>query len=109
MAHIDIHRSREEAVDQRVAGGCACGCSDDDQLPELDVQTIPHAIRHAAIFGAIESLGPGAGLIISATHDPVPLLNQLRERHSGRYQSRYLDRGPERWRILIRAAARENR
>lgn len=107
MANIEIHRSREEATEQTVTSGCGCGCSDNDQqLPELDVQTIPHAVRNAAIFGAIESLNPGAGMIISATHDPVPLLNQLRERHSGRYQTKYLDRGPERWRILVRAAAR---
>lgn len=79
MADIDIHRSREEAVEQTVQqGGCACGEHDGDVVPELDVQTIPHAVRHAAIFGAIESLRPSSGLIISATHDPVPLLTQLR-------------------------------
>lgn len=102
MAHIEIHRSPEEAVDQVPGGGCACGEHDNDNVPELDAQTIPHAIRHAAIFGAIESLRPGNGMIISATHDPVPLLNQLRDRHAQTYATRYLDEGPERWRILIR-------
>lgn len=101
MAHIDIHRSRETAVPQTVSAGCACG-EHDDEIPELDVQTIPHAIRHAAIFGAIESLGTHAAMVISATHDPVPLLTQLRERHGDTYRTRYLDEGPERWRILIR-------
>lgn len=103
MAHIDIHSSRELATPQTVSGSCACG-EHDESLPELDVQTIPHAIRHAAIFGAIESLRPGAGMVISATHDPVPLLNQLRERHADAFEARYLDEGPERWRILIRNA-----
>ena len=101
--HIDIHRSHEEAVDQPWNGSCACGEAD-EELPELDVQTIPHAIRHAAIFGAIEALRPGAGMIVSATHDPIPLLAQLRARHGDAYPTRYLDEGPERWRILIRSA-----
>lgn len=102
MADIDIHRSREEAL--ATAGGCACGAPD-EELPELDVQTIPHAIRHAAIFGAIESLRPGFAMVVSATHDPVPLLNQLRERHGDTYRAAYLDEGPDRWRILIRNVA----
>ena len=107
MAGIDIHRSREEAIDQRpigTSGSCACG-EHDEGVPELDVQTIPHAIRHAAIFGAIESLTVGGGLVISATHDPVPLLTQLAQRHGDAFTAEYRDRGPERWRILIRRAA----
>lgn len=103
MANIDIQRSREEAVDQNPTAGCTCG-EVDEELPELDVQTIPHAVRHAAIFGAIESLRAGAGMIISAAHDPVPLLTQLASRHGETYNTRYLDRGPERWRILVRHA-----
>lgn len=103
MGNIEIQRSREEAVDQAPTAGCTCGGHDED-LPELDVQTIPHAVRHAAIFGAIESLRPGAGMVISATHDPVPLLMQLGHRHGDTFSTEYLDRGPERWRILIRNA-----
>ena len=104
MADIQIQRSREDAVDQKPSQqGCACG-EHDEALPELDVQTIPHAIRHAAIFGAIESLVPGGGMVISATHDPVPLLKQLQTKHDA-YGTEYLDQGPERWRILIRRAA----
>ncbi|WP_026925896.1 DUF2249 domain-containing protein [Granulicoccus phenolivorans] len=101
MADIQIHRSREHASASAASGGCACGGHDED-IPELDVQTIPHAIRHAAIFGAVESLHPGGGLVISATHNPVPLLNQLADRHGSDYSTEYLTSGPERWRILIR-------
>lgn len=99
MEHIELHRTREDTIGH--GGGCACG-ETDEGIPELDVQTIPHAIRHASIFGAIESLAPGAALIISATHNPVPLLQQLQDRHGDRYHTRYLDEGPERWRIIIR-------
>ena len=104
MQNIEIHSSREEAQGQTPTGGCACG-GHDEEMPELDVQTIPHAIRHAAIFGALESLRPGFAMIISATHDPVPLLNQLREKHADRFNAKYLDEGPERWRILVRNVA----
>lgn len=105
MADIQIQSSREDAVDQKPnQQGCACG-GHDEALPELDVQTIPHAIRHASIFGAIESLVPTGGMIISATHDPVPLLLQLEAKHGDLYATEYLDKGPERWRILIRRTA----
>lgn len=104
MAHIDIHRSRDEATEQPSNGTCACG-GHDESLPELDVQTIPHAIRHAAIFGALESLHVGGGIIISATHNPLPLLEQLRSQHADKFETEYLDEGPERWRLFIRRNA----
>ncbi|SJN42115.1 Hemerythrin HHE cation binding domain protein [Microbacterium esteraromaticum] len=109
MGHIDIHRSRSEATNQTptnesATAGCTCG-EVDEELPELDVQTIPHAVRHAAIFGAIESLRPGSAMVISATHNPVPLLTQLSAKHGPTYNTRYLDEGPERWRILVRNVA----
>lgn len=106
MGNIEIHRSRSEAYNQTTGGGGSCGCGEpDEDLPELDVQTIPHAVRHAAIFGAIESLSPGRAMVISATHNPVPLLTQLAAKHGAAYNTRYLDEGPERWRILVRNAA----
>ncbi|MGF2948900.1 DUF2249 domain-containing protein [Microbacterium alcoholitolerans] len=106
MASIEIHSSRSVAHDQTIGGGGSCACGGhDEELPELDVQTIPHAVRHAAIFGAIESLRPGAAMVISATHNPVPLLTQLSAKHGAAFHTRYLDEGPERWRILIRNAA----
>lgn len=101
MSHLEIHSTREAAIGQPQGTGCACG-GHDEEMPELDVQTIPHAVRHAAIFGAIESLRPGAGLIISATHNPVPLLDQLEAKHGDAYNTKHLDEGPDRWRILIR-------
>jgi len=107
MSNIEIHRTREDAADAAVhdhATECTCGEVDED-LPEFDVQTIPHAIRHQAIFGAVEALKPGAGLIISANHNPLPLLAQLEARYEDRFSVSYLDQGPDRWRILIRNAA----
>ena len=96
MEPVQIHRNREEA-----GGGCACG-GHDEGVPEVDVQTIPHAVRHAAIFGMLDGLRPGFGLVLSATHDPVPLLQQLAERAPEAFDVEYLDRGPERWRLHLR-------
>lgn len=102
MAHIELQQAHQpEGGNEHGSGGCACG-ETDEGVPELDVQTIPHAVRHASIFGALGALHPGFALIISATHDPVPLLMQLEQRFGDAYTARYLDRGPERWRILIR-------
>lgn len=98
MERIDIHRNQEEA---HAETGCACG-GKDEGTPELDVQTIPHAVRHSAIFGVLDGLRPGFAVIISATHDPVPLLEQIGERSPGLFDTNYLERGPERWRIAFR-------
>lgn len=81
------------------AGGCGCGCGPAASLPELDARVIPHAVRHGAIKGALGQLAPGAGMVLVAPHDPVPLLQQISEEHPDTYAVDYLDRGPEAWRL----------
>jgi Uncharacterized conserved protein len=84
------------------AGECSCGERDPDGvLPVLDARAVPHAIRHATIFGALDSLGSGGGLVLVAPHDPLPLLAQLEQRSPGLFGIDYLERGPEAWRIRI--------
>ena len=78
---------------------CACGVVDLPELPELDVRTIPHAVRHGTVFGALDAVRPGGGLVIIAHHDPLPLLAQIRQRSGERFTVRYLERGPDAWRI----------
>lgn len=82
-----------------VQSGCACG--HDHGEPELDARAIPHAIRHGAIFGALASLPSGGALILVAPHDPVPLLDQIRERVGDAIEVSYLERGPEDWRLRL--------
>jgi uncharacterized protein (DUF2249 family) len=82
-------------------GGCACGEADPAAHPELDARAIPHKIRHATIFGALDSLQPGDGLVLVAPHDPVPLLGQLEQRAPGAFEVSYVERGPEAWRLLF--------
>lgn len=86
---------------------CACGEQDGDTFPELDARSIPHAIRHATIFGALETVPPGAGLVLLAPHDPIPLLGQIGERWPGEFNVAYLETGPDTWRLeLTRGAPR---
>jgi uncharacterized protein (DUF2249 family) len=78
---------------------CTCGEHDAAGDPELDTRLIPHAIRHATIFGALDAVRPGGGLVISASHDPLPLLAQIEQRTPGAFAVEYLERGPETWRL----------
>ncbi len=86
------------------AGGCGCG-GHDDGAPVLDVRTIPHAIRHAAVLGAFDAVAPGDALVLVAPHAPLPLLAQLAERAP--VDVEYLVEGPDEWHVRItrRAAA----
>ena len=100
---------QEKRADANAEGGCGgeCGCGEQDPagaLPVLDARTVPHAIRHATIFGALNSIGEGGGMVLVAPHDPLPLLAQLEERSPGLFTVDYLERGPENWRVrFIRA------
>ena len=84
---------------------CACGTVDPPGNPELDVRVIPHAIRHATIFGALDAVASGAGLEIVADHDPIPLLNQVQQRTPDRFDITYLERGPVDFRVQFIARA----
>lgn len=94
----------DEAEDVSVGSGghsCSCGETDGPGYPELDVRSIPHAIRHATIFGALESVHPGAGLELVAPHDPLPLLDQVNQRWPEAFSVTYSERGPEAWRLSL--------
>lgn len=101
---ISISSSRDEAAAKKSGGcsggTCTCGAGSAD-LPELDATVIPPALRHATIFGALDSLAPGAGLILKAPHNPLPLLAQLDERAPDGFDVSYLDEGPADWRLRL--------
>ncbi|MEX2548985.1 MAG: DUF2249 domain-containing protein [Nitriliruptoraceae bacterium] len=87
----------------RADEGHTCDCHEDEHggYPELDARAVPHAIRHATVFGALGALSPGAGLILVAPHDPLPLLAQIEERWPNTFAVSYRERGPEAWRLLL--------
>lgn len=70
---------------------------DDAQVPRLDAAAIPHAIRHAAVLGALDSIRPGFSMDLVAPHDPTPLLAQAQARYDAGVDIDYLVSGPDEW------------
>jgi uncharacterized protein (DUF2249 family) len=89
-AHADAHT-------------CACGHEDTEGIV-LDSRTIPHAIRHATIFGALGAIKPGFALDLVASHNPLPLLGQLESSRPGEFVISYLENGPDTWTIRLTRA-----
>ncbi|UXY25559.1 DUF2249 domain-containing protein [Streptomyces sp. HUAS TT20] len=79
-------------------GGCGCACGAEEAAePVLDVRDIPHALRHATVFGALEAVPAGQAMVLVAPHDPIPLLAQIEQRNPGLFAVEYLQRGPDAW------------
>jgi len=93
--HAGAHQEAE------AGHNCTCGEEDGAGYPELDCRPVPHAIRHATIFGALDAVRPGGGMILVASHDPLPLLAQIEQRQPGTFEVDYLERGPEAWRLTF--------
>ncbi|MBO3085656.1 DUF2249 domain-containing protein [Cellulomonas fengjieae] len=83
---------------QPAAHTCGCGGKDEAE-PVLDVRTIPHAIRHGAVFGAFDAVAPGSSMVLVAPHLPRPLIAQLQDR--GPIDVEVLVDGPDAWRVRL--------
>ena len=66
----------------------------DDMIYPFDARGVAKRFRHAAIFGALESLHPGETMRFVNDHDPLPLLNQLQARYGTAVQISYQQREP---------------
>jgi len=70
-----------------------------DRTYAFDATGIAKRFRHAAIFGALNTLEPGEIMAFFNDHDPIPLLQQI-ERHFGdRVRVEYVSRSAEGGRI----------
>jgi uncharacterized protein (DUF2249 family) len=65
-----------------------------DQIYPFDARGIAKRFRHAAIFGALDALNPGERMRFVNDHDPLPLLDQLRNRYGEAVAIEYLQRDP---------------
>ena len=54
----------------------------------------PQRFRHAAIFGALDALRPGDTMRFVNDHDPLPLLDQPRQRYGKGVSIEYRQREP---------------
>ena len=60
----------------------------------FDARGVAKRFRHAAIFGALESLQSGETMRFCNDHDPLPLLAQLDQRFGSGIKMTYVSRAP---------------
>ena len=72
----------------------ACNHTSPEATSPFDARGVAKRFRHAAIFGALDSLTPGETMRFVNDHDPLPLLNQLQARYGAAVQISYLQREP---------------
>ena len=65
-----------------------------DAVYPFDARGVAKRFRHAAIFGALDSLRPGETMRFVNDHDPLPLLDQLVTRYGESVTVRYVQRDP---------------
>ena len=66
----------------------------DNNVFPFDARGVAKRFRHAAIFGALESLQDGETMRFVNDHDPLPLLEQLRQRYGEAVSIQYQQREP---------------
>lgn len=66
----------------------------DNAVHPFDARGVAKRFRHAAIFGALESLEDGEVMRFVNDHDPLPLLDQLRARYGESVSIEYRQRDP---------------
>lgn len=67
----------------------------DTTLHLFDARGVARRFRHAAVFGALDALGPGETMRFFNDHNPLPLVAQLRERFGERLAMTYRQTGPD--------------
>lgn len=66
----------------------------DSNAHPFDARGVAKRFRHAAIFGALESLGDGETMRFVNDHDPLPLLGQIQQRYGSQIGIAYVAREP---------------
>lgn len=65
-----------------------------DNVFTFDARGVAKRFRHAAIFGALESLHDGETMRFTNDHDPLPLLGQIQQRYGAQVGIAYVSRDP---------------
>ena len=61
----------------------------DNNVFPFDARGVAKRFRHAAIFGALESLQDGETMRFVNDHDPLPLLGQIQQRYGSQVQIKF--------------------
>ena len=72
----------------------ACDHSTPSATYPFDARGVAKRFRHAAIFGALDSLEPGETMRFSNDHAPLPLLLQIAQRYGDSVHAEYRQREP---------------
>jgi uncharacterized protein (DUF2249 family) len=65
-----------------------------DSVHTFDARGVAKRFRHAAIFGALQSLHRGETMRFANDHDPLPLLSQLEQAFGENIGIAYVRRDP---------------
>jgi uncharacterized protein (DUF2249 family) len=65
-----------------------------DAIYPFDARGVAKRFRHAAIFGALDSLKPGETMRFANDRDPLPLLSQIAQRYGESIRVEYRRREP---------------
>jgi uncharacterized protein (DUF2249 family) len=71
-----------------------CNHTTPEAIYPFDARGVAKRFRHAAIFGALDSLHPGETMRFCNDHDPLPLLAQMQARYGDGVRIEYLQREP---------------
>jgi len=67
-----------------------------DSSYPFNASGVAKRFRHAAIFGALDTLNSGETMAFVNDHDPLPLLAQLTQRYGESIKINYVSREPGR-------------
>lgn len=65
----------------------------------IDVRSIPKPQRHPLIFEAMDTLAVGQSVVVQNDHNPIPLRGQVEAIYGEQFAWRYLEEGPEVFRL----------
>lgn len=68
---------------------------------QVDVRELAAAQRHPLIMENFHGLEPGQAMELINDHDPKPLFYQFSAEYPNQFEWKYLEEGPETWRVKI--------
>ncbi len=70
-------------------------------MKELNVKDIVPKERRPLIFRTFDELEKGDAFVLVNDHDPKPLYYQFLHEREGRFSWKYLQEGPDEWKVEI--------
>nr|WP_275899646.1 DUF2249 domain-containing protein [Bacillus piscicola] len=67
----------------------------------VDATKYPPKEKHPVIFKTFDGLASGQTMELTNDHDPRPLYYQFAIEREGAFDWKYLEEGPETWRVAI--------